>query len=126
MTGEWLGERVREIRERVTPDDEASLWTLFFDDPVGKPVLAQAVDRGDNQLDADWLPNFARLLELVGAAACLLAIIRRDGRPRPQDQQLWRDLQVLVRGGRCRVLGFLVVGATTHWCAPGGETPAAA
>lgn len=126
MAGEWLDDRIREIRERMMPDDEASLWTLIFDDPAGEPLLASAFEGAMSRLDLDWLSNFARILEEVGAAAYLLAVIRHDGRPRPEDQQLWRELQVLLRDGASLLLGFVVVGAKRFWCAPGSEAPAAA
>ena len=126
MTGEWLGERIREIREDVTTGDEGSLWILFFDDPEATPVMAHAIAGAADERDTSWLPGLARILEDVAAGAYLVAVIRADGRPRPADDRLWRDLQTLLRGSRCRVLAFLVVGATSYWCAPGGEAPAAA
>jgi hypothetical protein len=125
MTGQWFDARVREIRERMTARDEASLWTLFFEDPYGVPLVAQVIDGAMSQPDRGWLPNFARVLEGVGASACLLAVIRHDGRPRPEDRKLWSDLQVLPIGGESLMLGFVIVGTTSYWRAPGSDAPAA-
>jgi hypothetical protein len=126
MADAWLQTRIVEIRERMTSADEGSLWTLFFDDPQGAPVIAHAID-GGAETELNWLPNYAQVLGGVGAAACLLAVVRRDGRPKPEDRQLWRELQVLLRGtSDIKVLGFLVVGTAAFWCAPGSCSATAA
>jgi hypothetical protein len=121
-----LNEALQVIRGQMTPGDEGSLWTLFYDDPDGTPVIAQAIDGGADQLDSEWLRNFASVLGLVDATAYLFAIIRNGGWPHPSDQQLWRNLRVLLQDSRCQILGFLVVGENTHWCAPDDDAPAAA
>ena len=126
MTADHLDAQIRGIRELMTADDDGSLWTLFFEDPNDGPVMAHVIDDAMRQPDRRWLPNFARVLERVDAWAYLLAVIRDDGRPRPEDRELWTELQALLGSHNCRVLGFLVVGTTSVWCAPGGDAPAAA
>jgi hypothetical protein len=111
----WLDARVAEIRERVAPDDEASLWTLFFSDPDGEPTVASAVTNAMNEIDIELVRRFAAIVDGVSATACLFAVVRDDGRPRPEDRQLWRDLRVLLRESSTRLLGFAVVGATSYW-----------
>jgi hypothetical protein len=111
----WLDTRVAEIRERLTRGDEASLWTLFFADPDGEPVVASAVDNAMNEIDIELVRRLAQIADGVSATACLFVVIRRDGRPRPEDRQLWRDLRVLLRGSSTRLLGFAVVGTSSYW-----------
>ena len=126
MRRKTLNEALQAIRKQMTPDDEGSLWTLLFDDPAGMPVIAQVIDGGADQLDSEWLRIFASVLDLVDAPAYLFAIIRSGGWPHPSDQQLWRNLRVLLQDSRCQILGLLVVGENTHWCAPDNDAPAAA
>ena len=112
---EWLQARVTEIRSHMTPEDEGSHWSLFFDDPRAAPVVASAVDGAMKQMDDDLLRTIARIIGEVPAPACLVAVIRWDGTPRPGDHRMWRDLQFLMRDTDTRLLGLAVVGASTHW-----------
>ena len=123
----WIGARVAEIRERITAADEASLWTLFFADCSGEPTIASAVDGAMDEMDLDLLRRIAEIASQVGAEGCLFAVIREDGRPRSQDAQAWRDLEVLMRGAGTSLLGFVVVGRTSYWVAgPEGDFGSAA
>ena len=113
----WLEEMVTEIRERMTPEDEASLWTLFFDDPAGEPLAASAIDNAMNEMDDDGLGRFAWVTQSIGANACLFAVIRSDGKPRPEDRRAWRKLSALLANASTQLLGFVVVGKSAHWAA---------
>lgn len=124
---EWLQARVTEIRHRMAPDDEGSHWSLFFADAHDAPVIACAIDGGMAELDALVLRSIARIVDDVPAPACLVAVIRHDGKPRPEDHRMWRDLQLLLRESDKRLLGFVVVGATTSWaCDVAGDLDTAA
>ena len=116
---EWLEDRVVQIRERMTPDDEASLWTLFFDDPEGEPAVASVIDGAMHEMNLELVRRFAEVTADVGALAVLFAVIRRDGYPRPEDRQLWRRLRVLLSNRTTRTLGFVVVGQASWWAATG-------
>ena len=113
----WLKETVAEIRERMTSDDEASLWTLFFDNPEGEPLLASAIDNAMNEMDDDGLRKFAWITKSIGVTAVLFAVIRADGKPRPEDRRTWRKLSALLADGSTQLLGFVVVGVATYWVA---------
>ena len=123
---EWLEKRVAEIREQMATDDEASLWTMFFGDPEGEPAMASVLHRAMDKFDLEATRRFARVTVGVGATSVLFAVIRRDGQPRPEDRRLWLDLQSFLRDSSCEMLAFMVVGATSYWCAPSGKAPAAA
>jgi hypothetical protein len=118
--------RVAEIREQMATDDEASLWTMFFDDPEGEPAMASVIHRAMDKIDLEVTRRFARVTRGVGATSVLFAVVRRDGQPRPEDRRLWLDLQSFLCDSGSEVRAFLVVGATSYWCAPGGDAPAAA
>jgi hypothetical protein len=126
VTEQWLGDRVGEVRALMTPEDEASLWTMFFQHPRGEPVIVNAIHGAMNEPDTSWLANFTRILERVGAAAHLFVVIRNDGRPRVCDQRLWCRLQRLPHGSHGSQLGLIVVGPATWWCAPRPGAPDAA
>src|SRR5436189_4002921 len=111
----WLDECVAQVRGRMSSADEGSLWTLFFADPAGEPIVASAVEQAMNEMDLVLLRRLAEVATGVGATACLFAIIRRDGRPRTEDRKTWRDLQVLLRNGSTTLLGVVVVGETSWW-----------
>jgi hypothetical protein len=112
---DWIEARVAEIRRRTTPADEGSHWSLFFDDPHGAPVIASAVDGAMKEMDESLLRSIARIIAEVPAPACLVAVIRQDGMPRPEDHLMWWDLQLLMRNKPKRLLGFVVIGASTFW-----------
>ena len=116
---EWLEARVANIREHMTSDDEASLWTLFFDDPEGEPVMASVIDGAMDDIDLRLVRRLAEVTAKAGAAATLIAVTRGDGQPRPEDRDLWRDLRAQLHAHPTRLLGFVVVGPTTHWVATG-------
>lgn len=84
MSG-WQEMRVAEIREQMATDDEASLWTMFFDDPEGEPAMASVIDRAMDKIDLELTRRLAGVTAGVGARAVLFAVIRRDGQPRPED-----------------------------------------
>ncbi len=79
-----------------------------------------------DEMDLELLRNYARIIDNMPATAYLMVVIRRDGRPQPEDRQLWRDLQVLLRGSACQPLGLVVVGTSAYWRAPDEGAGAAA
>lgn len=114
----WLEERVEDVRERLTADDEGSLWMLLLEDPSGEPVIASAVDGAMAGMDSQLTRNLAMIITEVGAKAVLLAIPRRTGRPHPVDRQLWSDLRHLV-GSSTELIDLVVVGDAAYWSAQG-------
>lgn len=90
------------------------LWTLFFSDSNGEPVLSSVIDGAMNEMDLDLMRRYAEVTAAVGAMAVLVAVIRRDGQPRREDLQLWRDLRVLL-DSETQLLEFVVVGLTSDW-----------
>ena len=113
----WLSETIDEIRQRLAPGDEGSLWLLYFDEPLREPLLASAFDDAMAHVDSRLTRNIATIIEGVPVDAVLLAVPRRDGLPRAVDRQLWRDLRGLLDGAGPRLLDFVVVGAARHWSA---------
>lgn len=110
---EWMHARVREIRERMAPDDEETLWVLYFDDPNGEPATGSAIVDGA-RYDADGLRALAGVIDELRPPAVLLAVTRRSGTPRPSDARLLTDLRQLLFGPT-EVVDLLVVGRHT-WC----------
>ena len=121
----WLKVTIDEIRERLQPNDEGSLWLLFFDEPLLEPLVATAYDDAMAHVDARLTENIAKIIDAVPADAVLVAVPRRDGAPGPLDRQLWRDLGALRHGFRPRLLDLVVVGETGHWSAEGDVGSAA-
>src|SRR3954454_3183419 len=117
----WLEARVGEIRDLLTPSDEGSHWSLFFSHPLGEPVVAAVVDGAMAEMDSELLRGLMEIIGGVPAAACLVAVIRGDGKPRPEDHQMWHDLRALMSGTNKRLLGFVVVGTKAHWSADCGD-----
>jgi hypothetical protein len=115
----WLDERVDELRTLATPDDEGSLWIMLVEDPHGAPVMATTVDDAMAHLDEVLLRNLAWILGELSAKAALLLIPRPDGRPRPVDRQLWRELNRRVQG-TIELLDLVVVGPSRYWSVQAG------
>jgi hypothetical protein len=109
----WLTARLSEIRERLTPADEGSLWLLAFDDPTGKPVLAVAIADAIRHLDDSFVRNLVRVTDGIGARAVMFVVPRRTGQPHDGDHRLWQDLQQ----ADTLVLDLLVVAPSNHWSA---------
>lgn len=110
----WLDDRVRDLRVRLTPGDDGSLWLLFLDGPRGEVILATAVDDAMAHVDAQMTRNLIRVLGHVPAGAVLLAVPRADGRPLPVDRRLWSDLERL---DALPLADLVVVGKTDYWSA---------
>lgn len=116
---QWCSDTIDEIRERLTPGDEGSLWLLFFEEPLREPLVATAFDDAMAHVNARLPRNIAEIIDATPADAVLLAVPRQDGAPRPVDQQLWRDLHALRDSFRPRLLDLVVVGDCRHWSAEG-------
>ena len=125
MDPTWLADRVAEIRERLTGDDEGDLWALFLDEG-NMPMLAIAVTRMLPELDETLLRNLAHILEDVGAAGVLLAIPRRRGAPMRVDRALWRYLVARLAESDTPLVDLVVVGPGRFWSARHGNNGAAA
>lgn len=118
----WLADRVAEIRTRLMPGDEGSLWILWLDGPQGEPVLACGIEGAMAELDDELVKNLATTIEEVGAAAVLLAVPRRVGVPDAVDRRLWSELRAQVRAS-VKIVDLVVVGKSQHWSAcRGGRT----
>ena len=112
----WLTARVAEVRRRLTPGDEGSLWILWLDAPQGEPLIAAAVDHATAELDAELLKNLAATIDEVGAAAVLLAVPRRLGVPDAVDRRLWSELHAQVHPS-VEIVDLVVVGESRYWSA---------
>lgn len=113
----WLSQTIDEIRDRVMPDDEGSLWLLFFDEPLCEPLVGAAFDGAMAHVDSEMTRNIALIIDTAPADAVLVAVPRRDGAPRPVDRQFWRDLRALRDDVAPRLLDLVVVGDRQHWSA---------
>lgn len=122
----WLEERVAEIRVRMVPGDEASLWALLFDDAGSEPLMATAIDGAMNEMTPELLGRWVSILEALPVRSVLFAVIRQDGRPRVEDRQLWCDLQARLPNGSMDLLGFVVVGPARYWTPKDTEPDVAA
>jgi hypothetical protein len=116
----WRDDRVREIRARLQPGDEGSLWMLLFDDPLGEPLAGTAISEAMENLDQAGTEHLASLLRRFEVRAALLAIVRRDGAPRPEDRRLWDGLDELL-DGEPELIDLLVVGSRRTWSARDAE-----
>jgi hypothetical protein len=114
-----LRETIDGIRERLQPNDEGSLWLLFFDEPLREPVVATAFDDAMAHVDTRLTRNIAQIIDGTGSDAALVAIPRHSGTPRPVDRRLWRDLRALRDRIQPRLLDLVVVGDSRHWSAEG-------
>lgn len=112
---EWTHARVGEIRDRMSDDDEGTLWVLFLDDPRGEPLTGIAVDALAAEgagYDDDALEGLAALLDEARPAAVLLAVSRASGTPHPADVRLLESLRARLIGPT-DVLDLIVVGRHT-------------
>lgn len=111
---DWLEARANEIRQLITSRDEGSHWSLFFSHPEGAPVVASVVADAMAEMDGELLNAIVKIINTVPSPAFMIAVIRGDGRPRPEDRQMWADLLSRMRGSDRIALGLLVVGTSTH------------
>lgn len=112
----WLNARVEEIRERLAATDEGSLWLLLFDDPLGEPVLASAIDGAMAQMDPLMESNVAKIINELPVTGVLLAIPRRSGHPLAVDRQLCSALPLRIDPST-ELIDVVIIGATNHWSA---------
>ncbi len=118
----WLDARVREVRRRLTSDDEGSLWVLFLDRPGGEVIIAAVFDRAMADLDPEVIRNLGHLIAVVSAPATLLIVPRADGAPHAMDAELLRQLErAEVASTEC--VDLIVVGAVGYWTARHGAPP---
>lgn len=113
----WHEERAREIRTALQPQDEGSLWVLFFDDPREAPLLAAPLEGAMSKIDHQLAVNLAMVINEVGSHAVLLAVPRRRGLPAEPDHRLWQQLCELLAHSPVEVLDLLVVGSEGLWSA---------
>lgn len=113
----WRDDRVQEIRQQLTPQDDGSLWILYLEDPYGEALLASAVTDAMAQMDRQMTENLGMIITSVAPKAVLLVVPRRDGKPLAVDSQLWSDLQDLLSGSTTELTDLLVVGRSRCWSA---------
>ena len=113
----WLSETIDEIRERLVPADEGSLWLLFFDEPLHEPLVASAFDGAMAHVDTQMIRNLAQIIDAAPADAVLVAVPRSDGVPRPVDRRMWRGLRARLDDVSPRLLDLVVVGDDRLWSA---------
>ena len=79
---------VAELRTRLTPEDEGSLWILFLDHAEGEVIMAAAFDRAMLHIDAEMIQSLRDMICEVPASAVLLAVPRADALPLTADKEL--------------------------------------
>jgi DNA repair protein RadC len=110
----WLSACVADVRTRLTPEDEGSLWVLFLDHPRGEVLIATAFDRVMDSIDAEMTRNLRHLIGKIPTASVLLVVPRGEGVPCKADLDLWQQL------GQCcdtKVIDLVVVGHADYWSA---------
>jgi DNA repair protein RadC len=110
----WLSACVADVRTRLTPEDEGSLWVLFLDHPRGEVLIATAFDRVMDSIDAEMTRNLRHLIGRIPTASVLLVVPRGEGVPCKADLDLWQQL------GQCcdtKVIDLVVVGHADYWSA---------
>src|SRR4051812_8651392 len=105
---------VAELRTRITPADEGSIWALYLD-ADHRPLLATAADDGLAQLDEQAIRTLAYVLGNVGADAVVVALPRSEGRPYDADRRLYRTLRALMVPDRTELLDLVVIGSACWW-----------
>lgn len=118
----WLDDRVCEVRSQLCSSDEGAVWTLFFEDPYGEPIIACAINDATAQMDGTLLRNLANMIDEGPWRASLIAIIRSCGTPRDEDYQLWKGLRAEIQ--TTTLLDLLIVGECTYWSAEGNSSGA--
>jgi hypothetical protein len=112
----WLSACVTDVRTRLTPEDEGSLWVLFLDHPRGDVLIATAFDQAMDSIDAEMTRNLQHLIWMIPAAAVLLVVPRREGLPCKADLDLWQRLR-LSQCGDTTLIDLVVVGQADYWSA---------
>ena len=102
-------ELVAGVRDQLSAEHEGSIWAVFLDQ-TDRPVLATSVDDGTRCLDESGTHQLGYLLGNVGAAAVVVAVPRREGRPFEADRRLYNRLRVLMAGSPTLLVDLLVVG----------------
>jgi hypothetical protein len=104
MDANLLATFAAEVQSTATRNDEGTVWALFMD-AENRPLLATSVSEHREEPHA-----LAYLLANVGAAAVVVAVVRRDSTPLEADRQLYAALRQLLAGGRTRLVEGIVVG----------------
>jgi hypothetical protein len=112
----WLCEHVSDVRTRLCPDDEGSLWLLFLDQLQGEAILATAFDGIVDPSNFQVTRGLRRIISEVPSPAVLLVVPRADGLPLAVDKELWIELTALPTPGT-EFVDLVVVGAATYWSA---------
>jgi hypothetical protein len=112
----WLCERVSDVRVRLRPDDEGSLWLLFLDHVQGEVILATAFDGIVDPSNFQVTRGLRRIISEVPSPAVLLVVPRADGLPLAVDNELWSELTASPTPGT-ELVDLVVAGAETFWSA---------
>jgi hypothetical protein len=112
----WLCGLVSDVRARLRPDDEGSLWLLFLDQVQGEVIVATAFDSTVDPSNFEVTRGLRRIISEVPSPAVLLVVPRADGLPLAVDKELWSELNAAPTPGT-EFVDLLVVGAETYWSA---------
>jgi DNA repair protein RadC len=108
---------VDELRGRLGPTDEGTIWALYVD-AHDRSLLATQVDAaGRSHSGAERLTEVAYLLGNAGAHGVVVAVPRRDGQPTPADREFLRRLRVLMVCEPTELRDLLIIGADSFWSA---------
>ncbi|MDQ1704521.1 MAG: hypothetical protein QOF18_887 [Frankiaceae bacterium] len=97
-----------ELRGRLAPDSEGSLW-LALVDRRGRLALCAPVDEGTHHIDELFLRDLAGLIRTFDVPVVALVVHRASGRPTRTDRQLWHELTRRLATSSPTHLDLLVV-----------------
>lgn len=103
---------VAEFDNRPVRDDGRH-WLLF----VRNNRFALAVDVDEATVEPGWQRSVASALRGFRTTGLVLAIPRTDGRPTPEDLDLWQVMQVGMLCSRITPLDLVIVGERGFWSA---------
>jgi hypothetical protein len=112
----WLCERVSDVRARLRPDDEGSLWLLFLDHVQGEVILATAFDGIVDPSNFQMTRGLRRIISEVPSPAVLLVVPRADAQPLAADRDLWNGLSASPPAGT-ELVDLVIVGDSSFWSA---------
>lgn len=100
-----------DIRDRLGPRTEGSLW-LAFVDRRGKLALCTPIAEGTGTVDDLLLRDLAELIRRFDMPGAVLVVHRTSGGGSRADRRLWRALRQRLDATGATRLDLLVIPAT--------------
>jgi hypothetical protein len=121
----WYERVVADLRDKIGPDDEATVWVLFVDEERHLRV-GMAIESDGRVLGAPEFDSLTEIIDDIDPPAVLIAVSRVSGEPLPADRQLRQEMRGrLAALTRAELIDVLVVGRHS-WVALGGRSDRAA